>query len=381
MKIAIDGVRLTKRPTGVTDITISIINSISQNFPDYKLYILTYDSLHPEIASQIILSPNVELVICRTTILSKIGLYWSLFKINSVLKSISVDFFIEPNFIITPYGFPKEVKLISFVHDVVFKRFPQTMNLITKLQFWLFFNSTIKRSDVIWANSIYTKKELVYFFSNQLIGKPIFVGSGVNQVFLREVSGSADKGYQDLSYCGRKYLLFVGTLEPRKNIPFLLDLFYALRSSEYHLVIVGGKGWGDLNGLFANITGKEGFPLNRVHFTGYITSDQLIFTYKNAFAFLSTSLNEGLGLPQLEAMACGCPVITPHNSAMIEVVDGAGITVDSWEIDQWMDAIKKIEIKRHEYVNRGYERASSYNWDHIISTFNQEVLCQKRNCE
>jgi glycosyltransferase involved in cell wall biosynthesis len=162
--------------------------------------------------------------------------------------------------------------------------------------------------------------------------------------------------------------LFVGTIEPRKNLTFLLELF-SLIDKSYTLIIAGGKGWGKTNEEIQLILEQKGYPKERVAFTGYVSSDDLIRLYNNAFIFISTSHNEGLGLPQLEAMACGCPVLSPHNSAMTEVVEGAGLTVNSWDFPDWLLAIKNIEANRENYVNLGYERLKNYNWDSVIREF------------
>lgn len=85
--------------------------------------------------------------------------------------------------------------------------------------------------------------------------------------------------------------------------------------------------------------------------------------------YVSTSLNEGFGLPQVEAMNCEIPVISPQNSAMIEVVNGAGVTIDSWEINKWKKAIDFTLENREKIINQQNERRKQYSWEVIISRF------------
>ena len=370
MKVAIDGVRLTKKPTGVTDITISIINSIAQNYPEIELYILTYQNLSPEIATQIKFTKNVKLIVKPSFFFRAIGLFWSIFKLNGILRELRPDTFIAPNFLITPFFFPKGIRVVVYVHDLVFKKYPETMNLITKLNIRAFFKKTLKRADVVWTNSNYTKTELLNFFPSETMDKKLIMGGGVNQFFLEQIEIAPRASNTKYG----KYLLFVGTIEPRKNVPFLLKLFNDIKDMGYSLVVVGDKGWGAIDKNFEEIYSLVGFPRDRIIYTGYVTLQELINLYRQASMLINTSLNEGLGLPLLEAMACGCPVVCPHNSAMIEVVEGAGLTVNTWDFDDWRNAILKVEENRQQLIAKGYARISDFDWDKIIKHNLREII-------
>lgn len=373
MRILIDGVRLTNRPAGVIDITISIINALSRNFPNYEILVITHNELHVDVASQIENNKNIKLIIEKTFLFQSIGLYWSLFKINSIVKRIQPDLFIAPNSLLSPFFFPKNIKVAIYLHDLVYLLYPDSMNLITRLQMKILQKFSIKRTDYFWTNSYYTKEQLELFFPNEVKCKPIFCGSGLNVNFLNNtfVHNLNSNIY---AFHDKKYLLFVGTQEPRKNILFLLQLFAELKDKEYHLVIVGHKGWGQLKKSVDIILNQTNYPKNRLHFTGYVELIDLIAIYKQASLFISTSLNEGLGLPQLEAMALGVPVVSPDNSAMKEVVTGAGITVKSWNMQDWLTGIDEIAINRDFYIKKGYERVLLYNWDKVVIDFNDKIL-------
>ena len=104
------------------------------------------------------------------------------------------------------------------------------------------------------------------------------------------------------------FLFFVGSFQPRKNLPFLLSLMPDLYKKGLQLLVVGGKGW--KNTSISEIINSPGFPSEAVVFAKFVTNEQLADLYKIAECFVSTSLNEGFGLPQLEALKCGCPVVT-----------------------------------------------------------------------
>jgi glycosyltransferase involved in cell wall biosynthesis len=373
MRILIDGVSLTNRPAGVIDITISIINALSRNFPNYEILVITHNELHVDVASQIENNKNIKLIIEKTFLFQSIGLYWSLFKVNSIITRIQPDLFIAPNSLLSPFFFPKNIKVTIYLHDLVYLLYPESMNLITRLQMKILQKFSIKRADYFWTNSNYTKDQLELFFPNEVKFKTIFSGSGMNVYFLNNTFVH-DLNSNVYAFHDKKYLLFVGTQEPRKNILFLLQLFAELKDKEYHLVIVGHKGWGQLKKSVDIILNQTNYPKNRLHFTGYVELIDLIAIYKRASLFISTSLNEGLGLPQLEAMALGVPVISPDNSAMKEVVRGAGITVKSWNIQDWLTGIDEIAINRDFYIKKGYERVLLYNWDKVVIDFNDKIL-------
>lgn len=373
MRVLIDGVRLTKKPAGVIDITISIINSLARNFSNYEIIVVTHNEIHPEVSSQLLTNQNVKLLIKKSFLFPDIGLYWSLFKINSIIKKLKPDIFIAPNSLVSPLFFPKKIKVLIFIHDLVYLLYPDSMNLITKIQMRLFQKFSINKANYIWTNSHYTKELLETHFFTETRNKKIFTGSGINSNLL-SFEGIAELVDNKFAFSKSKYILFVGTLEPRKNIPFLLELFGRLKFTNYHLVIVGNRGWGRLENKIQTIINQSNYPKNRIHFTGFVDLIDLVSIYKNASLLISTSLNEGLGLPQLEAMALGVPVITPANSAMKEVVSGAGITLESWDYEDWNLAIEEVLTNREFYIKKGFERAEVYNWDIVIQRFNNEIL-------
>ena len=164
-------------------------------------------------------------------------------------------------------------------------------------------------------------------------------------------------------------MLFVGSLEPRKNLSFLLKVFKELHTKHdnIQLVIVGARKWGNTN--IAEIINSKEYPKDDVIFTPFISEEELMILYSNSLCYVSTSLNEGFGLPQAEAMICGCPVVTAHNSAMIEVVENAGITVKGWKSEDWIAAIEKALSEKNEIIQRQNKKIQEYNWNSIIDNF------------
>ena len=156
------------------------------------------------------------------------------------------------------------------------------------------------------------------------------------------------------------YLLWVGTVEPRKNLVTLLRAYKALQPLEEDLVLVGPPGWGS-----THIEDTRGVA-HRVRRLGFVAPEDLPAIYAEARAFCFPSLREGFGLPPLEAMAYGVPVITSKGTACEEVVGEAGTLVEANDIDGWVDAIRTVcddEGLRLRMSIEGSARAEAYRWD------------------
>jgi glycosyltransferase involved in cell wall biosynthesis len=161
------------------------------------------------------------------------------------------------------------------------------------------------------------------------------------------------------------YLLFVGTLQPRKNLKVLLEAFSALVSHDAatHLALVGRKGW-LYEPLFAQVRqlGLE----HRVHFTGYVPQADLPAVISGAHAFVLPSLYEGFGLPVLEALACGTPVICSNVSSLPEVAGDAAILIDPHDTAQLTQAMQRVlenaELRR-EMALKGLRQARRFSWE------------------
>lgn len=156
------------------------------------------------------------------------------------------------------------------------------------------------------------------------------------------------------------FLLYVGTLQPRKNLDKLIEAFSQLENRSLKLVIVGKKGW-----LYEEIFKKvKQLGLEkRVIFTGYVPDEDLPVFYQKAQCFVLVSLYEGFGLPVLEAMAHGCPVVASNVSSLPEVVGDAGVLVDPNEVEEITQGIEKAMKERKELVEKGYQQAKKFSWE------------------
>jgi len=231
--------------------------------------------------------------------------------------------------------------VVVTVHDLAVFRHPEAFNRWTRTYSPRVVPRVLAAARRIVAVSEFTRRELV-----ELLHVPPdkirVVPNGVDDEFTQE--GPAAEG---------EYVLAVGTLEPRKNLPRLVE---AARRTDVELRVVGARGWGDVQ--------VEG---NGVSWLGELSDDELARQYRGALCVAYPSLYEGFGIPVLEAMACGAPVVTSRGTAMEEVADGAAVLVDSSDPAELAAGIERAAAERDVLVPLGLERARAFRWDAIAA--------------
>ena len=353
MKIVIDGRCFTSKATGVSNFTLNSINSFL-NFKDFEIYIFVHKNIDDSISKKLLFNENIKFIIEPLPILRSNGLLWFLFKLPFLANKIDADFFWGPGQTL-PFFLKKKIKKIVTIHDFVYRYFPWTMSWKSKIESKIYTSYSINKAEFIWCVSNYTKLELEKLYPKRRCEK-IFVVSGIDSnIFKRFNFSSAEKlEILDKYKVKKRVILCVGTLEPRKNIKFLLEIMPFLDDNCISLLIVGNKGWGN-NGF------ESKYLSSNIHFTGYINTQDLVKLYNVVDLFICTSLNEGFGMPILEAISCGCPIITAHNSAMIELGSNFGTTVIGWDKKTWISSILKVLDNPNDFITVKGHKLSKYN--------------------
>lgn len=301
------------------------------------------------------------------------------FFIIRILKKEGFDIIHTPTHT-SPTLFKLPIKTVTTVHDITPIILPETHSWKSNAFHKYFFPRILKNCDKIIVDSKSTQKDLI-----EKLGikkeKIELTYLGLHPGYKIIDKKIVDK---ELTRLGIKeeYLLFVGTLEPRKNIITLIKAFIELKKKgiKEKLVIAGGKGW-NYSKIFNLI--KENNLEQEIKFTGYVSEAQLVSLYNGAKIFVYPSTYEGFGLPVLEAMACGCPVITSNVSSLPEVAGDAAILLknpkDTKELVDTINNLLKNKGKIGELREKGLKQAKKFSWEkcarETIRVY--ERLCKK----
>ena len=278
-----------------------------------------------------------------------------------------VDLFHATDFVL-PYTLPSTRTLLT-VHDLSFVRVPEAASPPLKAYLDAVVPRSVERADHVLADSAATKDDLMELYKTPA-DKITVLYSAVDQRF-RRVSDSRKLESTRAKYglAGLSYLLSVGTVQPRKNYSRVIKALAEARSSglDLHYAIAGGKGWleTEMQQTIAS-TGMGDF----VHLLGYVDDEDLPALYSGSRMLLMPSLYEGFGLPILEAMACGVPVITSNISSLPEVAGDAAILIDPADPAALRDAIIAVDTDstlREQLVESGYRQAGKFSWQRSAS--------------
>lgn len=266
----------------------------------------------------------------------------------------------EPNFL--PYRF--DGPTIITAHDLSWIRYPQTHPTDRVQVMNHLFPRALKRAAHVITDAEYVRREIIDDFAippERVTSVPL----GARSVFhpRDESECTAVLSARSLSYRG--YVLCVGTLEPRKNLQLAIRAFAQLPATDRHhrpLVLVGMKGWltSELESLL-----KPLITSGDVRMLGFTSDQELAVLYSGAYALVYPSLYEGFGLPPLESMASGTPVIVSNRSTLPEVVGEAGVQVDADDVIALRDALMRLEQDPgwwRSRVDAGLKRASQFSW-------------------
>jgi glycosyltransferase involved in cell wall biosynthesis len=257
-------------------------------------------------------------------------------------------------------------KKVATIHDMTFYAYPETMAFRTKMMFKLHIKDTCRRADRIITDSYFSKREIMKYL-NVEDNKISVIHLGVDlEKFHPLDNGAVIDSVRRKYNLPAEYFLYMGTLEPRKNITRLIYAYSLLRKKNTNtpkLVLAGGKGW--LHNAIFEIVNKENLK-DDVVFIGYVSDGDIVPLLNGAALFLFPSLYEGFGLPPLEAMACGVPVVTSQAASLPEVVGDAALIADPFSIEdiaEKIDAVYSSAEVKNRLIQKGLERAKLFTWE------------------
>lgn len=258
-------------------------------------------------------------------------------------------------------------KTVVTVHDMVYKAFPETVRGRTKLMLNMGLKRSMKRADVIVTDSEFSKSEIIRYFP-QHEAKIRVVPCGVDtDRFHPCTEPERIPAVKESLGIEGDYFLYLGTIEPRKNLERLITAYKALVNKlgekSPKLVLAGGKGW-LYDGIFARVE-RLGLQ-DKVIFTKYVPAEDMNPLMCGALAFVFPSLYEGFGMPPLEAMACGVPVLTSGEASLPEVTGDCAVICDAYSLKSIAEGLYRLyadEKLRRDLSARGLERAKQFSWE------------------
>lgn len=280
-----------------------------------------------------------------------------------ILKKNKIDIFVGTRHYLPPFN--SNIKYLAIVHDLIPLYMPELFEKGHLLRFKFFTKLCAKKADHIIAISKATKEDVMKYMKIPE-SRISMIYQGADKRFTNEKDEKRIKEVMEKYNITKNYVLCLSTVEPRKNMLRTIKAFHQLLIkgfSDYQLVLVGGKGWN--NGEIYEYVQKQALQDN-VIFTGYASDDEIKHIYANATVFAYPSLCEGFGIPIIEAMQSGTPVITSNVSCMPEVAGDACELVNPYSITDIEHAMEKIitnEALRNKMREAGFKRAPLFSWD------------------
>lgn len=358
MKIVLDLTSLNDNLSGIERFTLNISKSLITNDNNHEYILIFKNEIYSDF-KKIIDGSRVKVRIIKGD--SK--LLTSQLKLPLELYKVKADKYIFLAFPAPILFFKKGI--VNAIHDMTAWLYPKTMSIQGLILFRALIIKAMLTSERIITVSQSSKNDIKKIFPKNKIPIDI-IYNGVDDKFknfkfnLNESNKVRSK--YNLNF---DYILCLGTIEPRKNITLLIDSYISLKKeydTDLKLVLVGRKGW-KYNDILNKI--KDNNLEDDIVFTGFVDDEDLAYVYSMASLFVFPSIYEGFGIPIIEAMSVGVPVIGSNTSSIPEVISDSGILFKNNDKNDLKNKIIEfIDLKdKDELINKGYKRVENFSWD------------------
>jgi glycosyltransferase involved in cell wall biosynthesis len=359
MKIAVNTRLLIKnRLEGIGWFTYETLSRICRSHPEHE-FLFIFDR---KFDKEFIFSDNVKAVIIPPPARHPILWYiWFEHSIPKILEKEKADIFVSPDGYLS---LKTKVPSVAIIHDINFYHRPDDLPFLTRNYYNHFFPRFAHKSNRLGTVSEYSREDIhnSYGVENSIID---VIYNGVNE-FYKPLNNNEIQNVKDEITGGIPYFIFIGSLHPRKNIPNLLkayELFRQTYKNPFRLVIVGEKMF--MNSEIDLVLSRMKYN-SEVIFTGRLEQEKLRRVLASAIAMTFIPYFEGFGIPVLEAMSCGVPVIASNETSLPEVADDAALLCspdDLPAIAECMYRFATDDNLRKLYIERGLRRSSEFSWD------------------
>ena len=367
MNIAIDIRAIGKKRTGDEVYTLELIKGLIQLEVGHNFYLFTDTEDWYQINILKDLPQNWRVI----PLLPNSKLIWTEYLLPRACHKYNIDL-LHIQYIAPLFGLPQYTKMLNTIHDISWKFVPHHIKFLDKFLLNILIPQSIKKSDAIITVSKHSKYAIQNIFGTDLERvHTIYNGGYINNI--PTVISTSQKVNMVLK---EEYILYLGSLQPRKNIPTSIKAFAEYlkfhSDSKLKFIIAGGKGY-NYDTQIDTVIAEYGLQ-DKVIFVGFITDEEKILLLKKAKVFIYLSLYEGFGIPLIEAMSLNTPVISSNSSCLPEVVGSAGILLDPYDLKGITSAITTLvhnPMVAKEYKDKGLERAKSFTWSNMAKqTYN-----------
>lgn len=381
MNIGIDIRNIGKKRTGDEAVFFNLTKNLAliDSVNNYKLFTdITDEKIISQIKNNLGITRlvggpasgnNFEIISLKTA--NKFS--WNFWTLAKYLRKNPADIYLTQY--ITPWFVPRKIKIATIIHDISFNFYPQFIKFSDLFFLKKLIPMSLKRADKIIAVSQFTKEEIIKYY-NPLIGgdpeKIAVVHNAVADDFLEQAQNITEekiKTVKEKYKLPEKYILYIGTLQPRKNIPALVEGFALLKSElssvkrSVKLVIAGGKGH-NYDRLIDEIIEKNNLSENII-FPGYIDEEDKAAVMAGAEIFCFPSLYEGFGIPILEAMSAGVPVVASDIAPHREIAGEAALFFNpqiAGELSRKLREILQNNVFKNGLIDKGREQTKKFSW-------------------
>lgn len=359
MRIGINALLLKRQKTGTISYIYNLIKSLNKIDTKNEYVLFTNQQFQEN-----------DFSLQGNFLTKKVGLreentykriYWEQFYLSRELIHLKIDLLHSPSQVALRSS---ATRSILTIHELTYLIHPEFLSKHKYLYYRYFVPISIYKTDKIIAVSENLKKDILRFFRVPQ-DKIEVICCGVDEIYRPVEKNIAKNEVRQRFGIYDDYILYVGTIEPKKNLKRLIEAYFFLRkdTNRYKLVIAGPKGW-LYNEIYKTI--KRLNIDNDIIFTGHLYSSDLLFLYNAASVFVYPSLYEGFGLPVVEAMACKTPVVTSNTPALREVAEEAAIFVDPLDTKSLSKSITEVlenPSLQENLIARGLKRARQFSWE------------------
>lgn len=364
MRIGIDGRVLERRMTGIGRYLLNILDELPK-YDNTNSYFIFTNNKQNHLTSSFYSYITLNYPLIKYKLFTPV---WLNNVLPKVIYKYKIDLWIGPNILI-PLKKIDSVKMVSIVHDIMPLTHPQFFPLTYRMFLKRYLRKSLSNSDLVITISSTSKQEIVNYF-NFAENKVKVVYNTYSRKF-KKLSDSELIQLQSKVNLNlpEKFLLYVGVLEKRKNIDLLINLINQLNEKlhDFSLVIAGKPGFG-----YRDFRDKLKMRSKKILILNSVDDDILLFLYNKAFAFVFPSFVEGFGLPPLEAMACGLPVLASNCNALKEVLDNVALLHDPMNVEAFTSSVIRLYTDSsfyNERVKLSLAHSKNFNQDKMIKSF------------